>query len=144
MNNNCLSFPVFATIEAGYENRRRFIRRPRLHLIIGALGRLALFAFIHIGRGFDIGIESAGIAFDFLCNEFGPSFGFHFLMSHKSESLHREFAGIQLTFYFFVVDIIVNRAKPVDIELDKMGIFPLFDDFSGGGFFNRVIEDGLF
>ena len=135
---------MLATIEAGYENRRRFIRRPRLHLIISAFFRLALFACIHICRGFDIGVESAGIAFDFLCNEFGPTFGLHFLMRHESEGLHGEFAGMDLCNDLLILEVVYYRAKPVDIQLGKMRIFPLFDDLSAGGFFNCVIEDSLF
>jgi hypothetical protein len=134
---------MFPAIQTRDENSGWFIRRSCLHLIIGTLFRSAFFTGIHVGRGFDIGIEFGGIAFDFLLNECRPPIGIHFLMGHKGELLRGEFTRLERGQDVFV-EIAMDGAKPVAIELGEEGIDPFFDDFLFTGFLDGVVENGFF
>ena len=111
-----LPAPMFSTIKTCNKYGCRFIRRSCLHLIISTFFGPAFFTSIHIRRRFDIGIEFGGIAFDFLLNEIRPPFGIHFLMGHKGELLRGEFTRLECRYNFFI-QIAMNGAKPVRIEL---------------------------
>ena len=93
-----LPFPkILPTFQTRHEDGLRFIRRPNLECVIGALARFAFGALEHIRGRFGIDIVFVRIDDIAFLKNGSPAFRVHFLVCHKRQRLRRDFPTDQMT-----------------------------------------------
>jgi hypothetical protein len=85
----------------------------------------------------------AVFALTLLVNELRPFFGTHFLVRHKGEFLGLDFSRINKC-NNCVIQVAINGAQSVLVELLEMAIVPRFHDFAVRGLPDGVVEDAYF
>ena len=141
---NNLTFPPAAAFDARHKCCHRFIRRPRLQLVVRALSRFAFVALEIVGGRFQLNLVFVLVANALGFNEERPLFGAHLLVSHKRQVLRGDCLASDRVQNARGLQVGEHASRVVQVHLHHVRVVPFFHNvFSCGFLYNEIINTAL-